>query len=274
MATVRLEFLNVSTITWNSVQNQPLIRGLVGTPQDITVTGTATTSGSRPVVPDACYFARVTAFDAAVIVAWGDDPTAAVGSGLVIAAGRSEQIPVVPGNKLSFIDLSLPSVGGAMTVADGSDVALGAKADAAVTNPALSASLIALAKGWLTGLGQKADTAWTTGAGSVIALLKSAAGSLITLAANAAYVDASGTITAGGTAQTIAAANAARRGMFIQNNSTGDLWFATLATAVLSQPSIKIPAGQSFAASGTDCPTGAISIIGATTAQAFSGRVW
>lgn len=40
--------------------------------------------------------------------------------------------------------------GGAATVADGADVAEGAKADAAVTNPASSASVIALLKGLLT----------------------------------------------------------------------------------------------------------------------------
>ena len=34
----------------------------------------------------------------------------------------------------------------------------------------------------------------------------------------------SGTITLGGTAQSFMAANAARKGWFIQNNSTGDLW--------------------------------------------------
>lgn len=94
------------------------------------------------------------------------------------------------------------------------------------------------------------------------------------LATAATYVNASGTITTGGTAQTASAADTARRGLFLQNNSTTDLWFSTLATAVASQPSIKIAAGQSFSATGSDAPTGAVSIIGATTGQAFSGRVW
>lgn len=43
--------------------------------------------------------------------------------------------------------------GGAATIADGADVAQGAVADAAVTNPALSASVIAALKGMLTLLG-------------------------------------------------------------------------------------------------------------------------
>lgn len=63
----------------------------------------------------------------------------------------------------------------AVTIADGADVAEGSKADAAVTNPASSASVIALLKGWLTGLGTIADAAWASGSGTVIALLKTIA---------------------------------------------------------------------------------------------------
>lgn len=92
--------------------------------------------------------------------------------------------------------------------------------------------------------------------------------------AAATYTDKSGTITAGGTAQTPFAINAARRGFLIQNNSAGDLWFNTLATAVQSQPSIKLPAGAYYESPYGGCPTTAISIIGATTAQAFSAREW
>lgn len=68
-----------------------------------------------------------------------------------------------------------PSGTQAVSIADGSDVAEGAKADAAVTNPASSASVIALLKGWLTGLGTIADAAWASGSGTVIALLKTVA---------------------------------------------------------------------------------------------------
>lgn len=65
-------------------------------------------------------------------------------------------------------------------IADGNDEAMGAKSDAAITNPALTASLIALTKGNLTGintfntnLGAIADAAvWTGANGSVIAQLK------------------------------------------------------------------------------------------------------
>lgn len=92
--------------------------------------------------------------------------------------------------------------------------------------------------------------------------------------AAATYVNRSGTITAGGTAQVAMALNASRRGFSIQNNSTGDLWFDTLATAVQSQPSICLSAGSLYETPYGGCPTGAVSIIGATTAQAFSAREW
>lgn len=87
-------------------------------------------------------------------------------------------------------------------------------------------------------------------------------------------VSRSGTITAGGAAQVIAAANAARKGYMIQNVSSGDLWFSTLGPAVLNQPSIKLAAGQSYETPASGFGTGAISIIGATTGQAFAAREW
>lgn len=90
--------------------------------------------------------------------------------------------------------------------------------------------------------------------------------------AAATYVDRSGTITAGGTAQQLMPANAARRGFFLQNNSTGDLWINPNAAAVASQPSLKVPAGALYESPFGGAPAGAISIIGATTAQAFSAR--
>lgn len=96
----------------------------------------------------------------------------------------------------------------------------------------------------------------------------------VALAQGANWIDRSGTITTGGTAQNAAASNASRIGFAIQNNSSGDLWFNTLATAVQSQPSIKVAAGGYYETPPGVSPTGAISIIGATTAQAFSAREW
>jgi hypothetical protein len=82
--------------------------------------------------------------------------------------------------------------------------------------------------------------------------------------------DKSGTITLGGTAQVAMVANGARNGLFLQNASSGDLWVSFDTTAVVDSPSVKVPAGASLRASNSQCPSGAMSIIGATTGQKFT----
>lgn len=96
---------------------------------------------------------------------------------------------------------------------------------------------------------------------------------LTTAPTSGALTDKSGTITTGGTAQTAAAANTARKYLLIQNPSTapGSLWFSTVTTAVAASPSVELVPGASYE-SGLFCPTGAVSIIGATTGQAFTAR--
>lgn len=113
-------------------------------------------------------------------------------------------------------------------------------------------------------------------AGGSITVTGSGAGGLtpVEFPVSSALTDISGTITSGGTAQTIAAANAVRNGFSIQNTSAGDLWFNTLATAVAASPSIRIPAGGLYESPVNQRPTGAISLIGATTGQTFSAREW
>jgi hypothetical protein len=85
--------------------------------------------------------------------------------------------------------------------------------------------------------------------------------------------DYSGTIAAGGTAQQAAPANAVRQYVLIQNPSTTtgqNLWFNFDVTAVQSQPSVLLtPNGSNYIAESSYIPTGAISVIGATTAQPF-----
>jgi len=90
-----------------------------------------------------------------------------------------------------------------------------------------------------------------------------------------ALTSISGTITTGGAAQTISAANVYRNGFWVQNNSSGDLWVNELGSAAAaSQPAIKIAAGQLYESQkGEPCPY-AISIFGATTGQAFTAREW
>ncbi len=92
--------------------------------------------------------------------------------------------------------------------------------------------------------------------------------------APATYTDKSGTITAGASAQTLAAANISRKGFFIQNLSSGDLWIRTTGTAAATQPSVWLPSGSYFEFPVGGVPTTAISIYGATTGQAFSAREW
>lgn len=90
-----------------------------------------------------------------------------------------------------------------------------------------------------------------------------------------ALISRSGTITTGGVAQTLMAANITRSGFMVLNLSAGDLWINELGgTASASQPSIKITTGQLYETmTGQPCPE-AITIFGATTAQAFTAREW
>lgn len=88
------------------------------------------------------------------------------------------------------------------------------------------------------------------------------------------FIDRSGTITAGGTAQQIMAPSSVRRGLLIQNVSAGDLWFNIGATAVASQPSIKLAAGQAYETADGCTPSGHVSIIGASTSAEFVAKEW
>ena len=85
--------------------------------------------------------------------------------------------------------------------------------------------------------------------------------------------DRSGTVTAGGTAQTLMAANTARRGFSVQNNSNGALTISSVGTASTTAGMILQP-GQLYEAPITGVPLTAISILGATTGQRFDAREW
>jgi hypothetical protein len=104
-----------------------------------------------------------------------------------------------------------------------------------------------------------------------------AANPLLTLglvgSAQGTLTDGSGTITAGGTAQTVFTSNANRKYFFLQNISSGTLWFNFTTTAVTNEPSIQLVAGASYAMGiGGYISTEAISIIGASTGQAFVAK--
>ena len=77
------------------------------------------------------------------------------------------------------------------------------------------------------------------------------------------------TITTGGTAQTISAANPARSILHIQNTSDTTMWVNFGATAA-TDLGISIAAAASYTTPPNFCPTGLISVIGATTGKKFS----
>src|SRR5690242_2422020 len=87
-----------------------------------------------------------------------------------------------------------------------------------------------------------------------------------------AWTDRSGTITAGGAAQSVAPINANRSYIFIMNISTDRLWINFGATAVQNQPSILLEVGAAFVLEANYIETEAISIIGPTTGQAFTAK--
>lgn len=120
---------------------------------------------------------------------------------------------------------------------------------------------VALASGTTVGI---------SGTPTVNATLTGTAASPVALGA---LTDRSGTVTSGGSAQTIAAANAARRYFIIQNHSDTDLWLNFGVAAVANQPSFKIAAnGGTMVFEGSYIPTGLVSIIGATTGKAFTAK--
>lgn len=81
--------------------------------------------------------------------------------------------------------------------------------------------------------------------------------------------DRSGTITAGGTAQTVAAALATRKYFFFQNLSDTAMYINFGVVAVGDQPSILIAAGASYENPPHFCPVGLISLMCATTGKKF-----
>lgn len=92
---------------------------------------------------------------------------------------------------------------------------------------------------------------------------------------SASPIDRSGTIATGATAQTLMSANAARKGWFIQNNSTGDLWVNRFGDpAIAGQPSLLIPAGALYETPDGGSGGNALSIYGATTGQTFTSAEW
>jgi len=85
-------------------------------------------------------------------------------------------------------------------------------------------------------------------------------------------VNRSGSITLGGTAQELAAANTSRSYLFVMNIAGEDLWVNFGAVAVADQPSIRLYPGEAYENPPHWCPTGSVSIIGATTGSKFVAK--
>lgn len=89
--------------------------------------------------------------------------------------------------------------------------------------------------------------------------------------------DLSSTIAAGGTAQTLCAADPKRFGYRVQNLSSGNLYIndvgGTAVTTGTGSSFTLIP-GAMYESPTSMRPINAVSIIGATTSQAFSAAEW
>lgn len=82
--------------------------------------------------------------------------------------------------------------------------------------------------------------------------------------------DRSGTMTAGGTAQQVMAANASRVYLFVQNISAEDMYVRWTGTATAAQGSILLKPNGSVSYDSNFVPTGAVSIISATTGSKYT----
>ena len=178
---------------------------------------------------------RIPGTDAAALLIGGDVPT-----GTAQTAGNAS---------LTSVDTKLPSTLGQKTSANSLAVTVASDQSALTVAQATAANLNA------------------TVVQGTAANLKAQV-----VSAGATATDKSGTIAAGGTAQTAIALNANRRAFWIQNLSAGDLWISDVGTAAAASPSLKIVAGGLYESMPGNCPTSAISIIGATTSQAFAAR--
>lgn len=107
-------------------------------------------------------------------------------------------------------------------------------------------------------------------------ILVDASGRLLAVAVpnQGVLTDASGTITAGGSAQSLFASNLARKYLLVQNqHATEDLWINFGTTAVVGQPSVKIVPGAALLMDGSGfVSTQSVSVIAATTAHAFTAK--
>jgi hypothetical protein len=113
----------------------------------------------------------------------------------------------------------------------------------------------------------------TVSVGKFLSGVQTPADSMSVVPAAGTLSNISGALTTGDVAQNAAASNSARTGWWIRNNhASSSLWVNTLATAVQAQPSLEIRPGELYETPAGGAGTGAISVIGPTTGQSWTGR--
>jgi hypothetical protein len=110
--------------------------------------------------------------------------------------------------------------------------------------------------------------------GGVATPVSSAAPLPVINAAGAVAADGSGTVTNGGTAQTLFGGITPVNGYLIANNSSATLYVCDVGTATPGGASLPIAAGSILATPSGYKPAGAVSLYGGTTGQAFAARRW
>jgi hypothetical protein len=92
--------------------------------------------------------------------------------------------------------------------------------------------------------------------------------------AGSTAIDGSGTVSAGGTAQTLFGGVVPVDGWLVANNSSATIYVSDVGAAVAGGASIPIAPGAVFATPSGYKPAGPVSVFGATTGQAFAARRW
>jgi hypothetical protein len=92
--------------------------------------------------------------------------------------------------------------------------------------------------------------------------------------AGSAAIDGSGSVSSGGTAQTLFGGLVPVDGWLVANNSSAMLYVSDVGAATPGGASIPIAAGTVFATPSGYKPAGPVSLYGTTAGQAFAARRW
>lgn len=152
----------------------------------------------------------------------------------------------------------------------------------ALTDTELRASAVPVTDAGIGGTGDAANTTGATGSASgklrgLVTILADAwddtLNALRIAPQQGSFTDHSSTITAGGSSQEVMTDNVHRRYLFVQNVSSGRLWVNFAGTAaVQGQPSILLEPGDSLVMESSFVVVDDVTIIGATTGQAFTAK--